>query len=142
MDPALAVILRSWTFDPWLLVPLEVCAILYLRGWWLLHCQMPQRFTVGRLVSFQAGLFALFLALASPLEALAHVLLQAHMAQHLVLMMVAPPLMVYGAPCTTAPARIATRSVETWAGTTAQPGQRCGGCNAASPTREWHGWPL
>ena len=98
MDPALAVILRSWTFDPWLLVPLEVCAILYLRGWWLLHCQMPQRFTVGRLVSFQAGLFALFLALASPLEALAHVLLQAHMAQHLVLMMVAPPLMVYGAP--------------------------------------------
>ncbi len=46
MDPALAVILRSWTFDPWLLVPLEVCAILYLRGWWLLHCQMPQRFAV------------------------------------------------------------------------------------------------
>ena len=44
------------------------------------------------------GLVTLFLALASPLEALAEVLLQAHMVQHLVLMMVAPPLLVYGAP--------------------------------------------
>jgi cytochrome c oxidase assembly factor CtaG len=98
MDPALATILRSWTLDPWLIVPLGVTAGLYLRGWWLLHCQMPQRFGVWHLGSFQLGLCTLLLALASPLEALAEVLLQAHMAQHLVLMMVAPPLLVYGAP--------------------------------------------
>ena len=90
MDPALAALLRSWTFDPWLIVPMEAFAVLYLRGWWQLYRQMPQRFGVWRLVSFQAGLFVLFLALASPLEALAEVLLQAHMVQHLVLMMVAP----------------------------------------------------
>src|SRR5215468_569630 len=98
MDPTLVALLRSWTFDPWLIIPLSVAAGLYLRGWWLLHCQMPQRFGVWRLGSFQWGLGMLLLALASPLEALAKVLLQAHMAQHLMLMMVAPPLLVYGAP--------------------------------------------
>jgi len=98
MDPALAAILRSWTFDPWLIAPLAVAAGLYVRGWWLLHCQMPQRFTVWHLVRFQAGLCMLCLVLASPLEGLAGVLLQAHMTQHLVLMMVAPPLLVWGAP--------------------------------------------
>src|SRR5262245_48257541 len=98
MDPALAALLRSWTLDPWLVVPLSVAAGLYFRGWWLLHCQMPQRFGVWRLGSFQLGLGMLWLALASPLEALAKMLLQAHMAQHLVLMMVAPPLLVGGAP--------------------------------------------
>src|SRR5713101_5354991 len=98
MDPAVTALLRSWTFDPWLIVPLVVCAGLYLRGWWQLHCQMPQRFGVWRLGSFQSGLGTLFLALASPLEVLAEVLLQAHMVQHLVLMMVAPLLIVCSAP--------------------------------------------
>ena len=98
MDPALAAILRSWTLDPWLIVPLGVVAGLYLRGWWRLHCQRPQRFGVWRLGSFQLGLGTLLLALASPLEVLAEVLLQAHMVQHVVLMMVVPPLLVYGAP--------------------------------------------
>ena len=94
MDPVLAALLWSWTFDPWLIVPLSVTAGLYLRGWWLLHCQMPQRFGVWHLGSFQLGLGLLWLALASPLEALAEVLLQAHMAQHMVLMMVVPQLLV------------------------------------------------
>ena len=98
MDPALAAFLRSWTFDPWLIVPLSVAAGLYLRGWWRLHCQMPQRFGVWRLGSFQLGLGTLWLALASPLEALAEVLLQAHMAQHLLLMLVAAPLFVRARP--------------------------------------------
>src|SRR5215831_12245537 len=59
---------------------------------------MPQRFGVWRLGSFQLGLGTLWLALASPLEVLAEMLLQAHMVQHLVLMMMAPLLLVYGAP--------------------------------------------
>ncbi len=98
MDPALTTLLQSWTFDPWLIVPLVVCTVLYFRGWWQLHCQMLQRFGIWRLGSFQTGLLTLFLALASPLEGLAEVLLQAHMIQHLVLMMVAPLLIVCGMP--------------------------------------------
>ena len=45
-----------------------------------------------------AGIAALFIAIASPLEALDDLLLQIHMTQHLLLMIVAPPLLLAGAP--------------------------------------------
>ena len=50
------------------------------------------------LCAFQAGLLTLFIALASPLHPLAERLLQFHMIQHLLLMMVIPPLLLLGAP--------------------------------------------
>jgi len=98
MDPVAAAILQSWTFAPRVIIPLLVVATLYLCGWWELRRRLPQRFGVWRLVTFQAGLLALFLALASPLDVLAELLLQVHMIQHLVLMMVVPPLLWLGAP--------------------------------------------
>jgi cytochrome c oxidase assembly factor CtaG len=98
MDPAVAAILQSWTFPPWLIISLLIITGVYLRGWWRLHRRLPHRFAVWRLVAFQAGLLALFLALASPLDALADLLLQVHMIQHLLLMMVVPPLLWLGAP--------------------------------------------
>ena len=48
--------------------------------------------------AFLGGLATLFLALASPIEPFAALLLQVHMIQHLLLMMVAPPLLWLGAP--------------------------------------------
>ncbi len=45
-----------------------------------------------------AGLASIILALSPPIDALAPVLLRAHMTQHLLLMMVAPPLLWMGAP--------------------------------------------
>jgi cytochrome c oxidase assembly factor CtaG len=45
-----------------------------------------------------AGLVALFVALASPLDVLADRSLAVHMAQHLVLLVVVPPLVLAGAP--------------------------------------------
>ena len=47
---------------------------------------------------FTAGIAALFIAIASPLEELDDLLLQIHMTQHLLLMIVAPPLLLAGAP--------------------------------------------
>ena len=47
--------------------------------------------------AFAAGLAALWLAAASPLAHLDHPLLTAHMAQHLLLMVVAAPLFLLGA---------------------------------------------
>jgi cytochrome c oxidase assembly factor CtaG/polyferredoxin len=44
------------------------------------------------------GLLSLWLAIASPLDALGNLLLTAHMAQHFILMSIAPPLMLLGAP--------------------------------------------
>ena len=89
---------QSWTFDPWIIIPLLLASSIYLRGWRQLHRRLPRRFAVWRLIAFQAGLLTLFLALASPLHPLAELLLQFHMIQHLLLMMVVPPLLLLGAP--------------------------------------------
>ncbi len=51
-----------------------------------------------RLAAFLAGLAVLFLANQSPLAALDSLFLSAHMAQHLLLFMIAPPLLLLGHP--------------------------------------------
>src|SRR5207237_8825563 len=56
------------------------------------------RYGGGQLAAFLGGLAALFLALASPIEPFAALFLQAHMVQHLLLMMVVAPLIWLGAP--------------------------------------------
>jgi cytochrome c oxidase assembly factor CtaG len=89
---------ESWTSEPWIIIPLLLAASIYFRGWWRLHRRLPWRFPVWRLIAFQGGLLTLFLALASPLHSLAELLLQFHMIQHLLLMMVIPPLLLLGAP--------------------------------------------
>jgi putative membrane protein len=48
--------------------------------------------------AYAAGLLSLWIALLSPLDRLADVLFSAHMGQHEVLMLVAPPLIVLGRP--------------------------------------------
>ena len=91
-------ILSSWRFDPPFIGVLLLIAFLYIRGWRKLHRESPHRYTQERLASFFAGLLALFLALASPLDAFGNLLLQAHMVQHLLLIMIAPPLILLGQP--------------------------------------------
>src|SRR5260370_16719478 len=59
---------------------------------------MAEGFGTSRLVGFMAGIASVILALSPPVDALAPVLLQAHMTQHLLLMIVAPPLLWMGAP--------------------------------------------
>ena len=75
-----------------------VAAVLYLRGWRVLHRVLSDRFPVWRLCAFLGGVAAVLLALASPLDAFAGLLLSAHMLQHLLLLSVAPPLILLGAP--------------------------------------------
>jgi len=98
MDPIVAATLQSWTFDPWIIGSLLITAGIYLRGWRELRQQMPDRFGAWRLVAFLGGLATIFVAIASPLDAFAGLLLQVHMIQHMLLMMVAPPLILLGAP--------------------------------------------
>ncbi len=59
---------------------------------------IEHRWPWSRPVAFAAGVSALFLALASPIEPFTSLLLQVHMLQHVLLMMVAPPLLWLGAP--------------------------------------------
>jgi cytochrome c oxidase assembly factor CtaG len=98
MSPTLDAFLLSWPFDPWLLLALGLTAAVYLRGWRALNRRGPQRWHAGRLAAFLGGLLCLFVALASPVEPFSALLLQVHMLQHLLLMMVAPPLLWLGAP--------------------------------------------
>src|SRR5271169_3336010 len=98
MSAANQAILGSWAIDPVVALGLLAAAFLYWRGWRVLHRLMPARFPRWRLATFLSGFLALWLALASPLEPLSNLLLSAHMIQHLMLMSVAPPLILLGAP--------------------------------------------
>jgi cytochrome c oxidase assembly factor CtaG len=84
---------------PWTVTPaLALSAIIYVRGWARIRRTRPAQFGTGRLAAFLGGILALFVAVASPLDTFSESLLFMHMAQHFVLMSVAPPLIVLGAP--------------------------------------------
>jgi cytochrome c oxidase assembly factor CtaG len=51
-----------------------------------------------QVAAFALGMFTLMIAMLSPLEAWSERLLAAHMVQHLLLIIVAPPLLVLGTP--------------------------------------------
>jgi cytochrome c oxidase assembly factor CtaG len=98
VSPTLAAFLRSWPSAPWLTGSLLLAAGVYLRGWLALRRRDPRRWHGGRLAAFLGGLATIFLALASPIERFADLLLWVHMLQHLLLMMAVPPLLWLGAP--------------------------------------------
>ena len=82
----------------WVSAALILAALVYLRGWLLVRKLEADGAKVRHAGSFLAGLFLVWLAIASPLAALDHELLTAHMVQHLLLMTIAPPLIFLGAP--------------------------------------------
>ena len=88
----------SWAFPFWATLGLLATALLYLRGWSRIRRTRPQIFPPWRAWCFLAGLLALWVAIASPLDTLDGLLLVAHMTQHLILMSVVPPLLLLGAP--------------------------------------------
>jgi putative membrane protein len=88
------------TWDiPWAVTSaLIVVAVVYVRGWRRIRRTRPAVFQPWRLFAFLGGILALFVAVASPLDTFSDSLLFMHMAQHFVLMSIAPPLIVFGAP--------------------------------------------
>jgi cytochrome c oxidase assembly factor CtaG/polyferredoxin len=98
MTPTLDAALRSWPWEPGLLAGLLVTAAVYLRGWRDYRRRDPARWRPRQPGAFLGGLTALYLALASPIEPFAALLLSVHMVQHLLLMMVVPPLIWLGDP--------------------------------------------
>jgi len=91
-------VLLSWSVPPAASFALALTALIYLRGWFLLR-RAGVPFVPGwRAISFQLGLLTLWAALASPLDTFSGFLITAHMLQHMLLMMVAPPLLLLGAP--------------------------------------------
>ncbi|MFL5281720.1 MAG: cytochrome c oxidase assembly protein [Rhodopila sp.] len=91
---------RAWSFDPVVLIPLLVTHWAYGRGVLRLWRRAGRWRGIGRLqvLSFLLGELVLVIALVSPLDQLGGTLLSAHMAQHGLLMAVAPPLLLVGQP--------------------------------------------
>ncbi|HEY1768603.1 MAG TPA: cytochrome c oxidase assembly protein, partial [Terracidiphilus sp.] len=84
---------------PWVVTSeLALVALVYTRGWMRIRRTRPALFPTWRLACFLGGIAALFAAVASPLDTFSDSLLFMHMAQHFVLMSIAPPLIVFGAP--------------------------------------------
>ncbi len=98
MNSSANAALSSWSFHGPAIAVLIATALIYARGWLrgrrlLRGARDPQKFS-----AFFAGLFLLFLATESPLDAFDSLYLSAHMTQHLLLMMFAPPLILLGDP--------------------------------------------
>jgi putative membrane protein len=91
-------LVTDWEIPPWVTCALVAAGLLYARGWLALRRTRPETLPVWRLLSFIAGVFAIFVAVSSPLDTYSETLLFMHMAQHFVLMSVAPPLIVLGCP--------------------------------------------
>jgi cytochrome c oxidase assembly factor CtaG len=90
----------AWDLRPVVLLLVATLGTLYVRGWWRLRRTPRTRGAAPawRLVAYLLGLASVVLALCSPLELLAELSFTAHMAQHQLLMMGAPPLLLLGAP--------------------------------------------
>jgi putative membrane protein len=99
-DPPLDAILHAWTFEPLVVVPLVVTCAVYaigVRRLWR-AAERGRGLSAREVAAFAAGCAAIVIALVSPLDAMSETLLSAHMVQHELLMIVAAPLIVMGAP--------------------------------------------
>jgi cytochrome c oxidase assembly factor CtaG len=89
----------AWDWRPAVLLVIGGLAALYLRGWWRLRRTRRHGAAPGwRLAAYLIGLGCIFIALCSPLELLAELSFTAHMAQHQLLTMWAPPALLLAAP--------------------------------------------
>ena len=98
MSDAARDLFADWRLPVWFTVSLVITAIIYIRGWYALRRTRPAQFNDVRLISFLSGLAVLWLAVGSPMDEFADALLSAHMVEHLLIMSVVPPLVLYGLP--------------------------------------------
>jgi len=96
----------------WISVVLSLVAIVYLHRWLRAAWLVPDGVKGWRAWSFFAGLLLVWAGLGSPLSLLDHDLLTVHMVQHLLLMTLAPPLILLGAPFKLLPQSPVQRLVE------------------------------
>ncbi len=96
--------LTQWELSPF---PLLVLVVVIGTALWYLRAQATlssrgRHWSARRTVSFLAGLVAVDVALQSPVATFSMGYFQAHVIQHLLLMVIGPPLLAMGAPMTLA----------------------------------------
>ena len=103
----------AWTFDPLVVAGSIAAAVLYARGHRYLGARLDREARSSasrRAMAFACGLATTDLALLSPLHAMSDALFSAHMVQHLVLIVVAVPLLVLARPVRTMLAGLSPRT--------------------------------
>lgn len=96
-----AAALREWQFSPVVSAAVLVLAAGYLASSWRVARRHPARpWPASRTLAFLAGLAVIVVATQSSIGAYDDVLVSVHMVQHVLLIMVAPPLLVLGRPVT------------------------------------------
>lgn len=111
-------LLTAWQWSAFPLVTLAALigiGFWYLRADWLLVLR-GRRWPASRSMSFFGGLVAVDLAIESPIATFTMQYFQAHVIQHLLLMVVAPPLLALGAPSTLYLQTASRRGKERWIG--------------------------
>ena len=110
MDPILGALLLSWDLRPEVIAVLALAGIIYSRGWLRIRELRSARVegtksslqhplaTGWRLASYLGGLIILGVALMSPIDVLGGQLFTMHMIQHLLVVMIAPPLLLLANP--------------------------------------------
>jgi putative membrane protein len=99
--PTVAFLLFGWSFDPLVQTLTIGTGLLYLVGVRSVDRAHPKNPVPRvRIAAFLGGLFALEVALQSGMAAYDDTLFSAHMVQHMLLVLVAAPLLVLGAPIT------------------------------------------
>jgi putative membrane protein len=91
---------RAWDASPAMVCGLALLALTYTRGLLALWGQAGYGHGIRpwQAAAFAGGLLVLLLALVSPLDALSGALFSAHMAQHMLLVLAAAPLLALGGP--------------------------------------------
>ena len=92
--------LTWWTLDPLALSAIGTSTLVYSRGLYNLWRSAGVGAGIRRTeaAAFYLGQLSLLAALVSPLDRLSDLLFSAHMTQHEILLVVAPPLVVLGKP--------------------------------------------
>ena len=88
----------SWSFDPWIVLTASIASIAYGRGLVDLRRVGGAFMPWWRPAAFYLGVLASLAALISPVDALSERMFFFHMVQHLLLVFVAAPLILLGAP--------------------------------------------
>jgi putative membrane protein len=93
-------VMSWWTLDPLALGGVAVSSAIYTRGLLTLWRSAGTGAGVSRseATAFYLGQVSLLIALVSPIDRLSDLLFSAHMAQHEFLLVVAPPLVIWGKP--------------------------------------------
>lgn len=91
-------ILSDWATPIFLDFAIFLTVAVYFRGWVFLRKSSQDLISAWRLAAFLVGMFWLWVAIGSPLSAFDEASLTVHMIQHILLMLVVPPLVLLGAP--------------------------------------------